>query len=242
MGIIIILIPIIITFVLGYHQSKAHSKQSVLDGLTVIAEAYEGQIHLFLDTLKRRAEDFASDGFIKNQPLRKTRGTAFIGAGNLLNKHLSENKLTLCRSIKNIDVVSLDGIVTASTNSSEIGKDLSREAFFIKGINATTISKNHIRQGDLPELIISTPILSRSIKEPIGALVNHVHISDINKILSIEYTNKLRGIPQGREVAWKTLDIYLVNKDKRIIAKSGYEKNAILRQSADILPVETVET
>ena len=49
-------------------------KQRILDTLTVIAEAYEGQIYQFLEKSKIRAQDFASDGFIRTQLQKAVRG------------------------------------------------------------------------------------------------------------------------------------------------------------------------
>ena len=61
-------------FCLSYRQNRGYAVKRSLDDLRIIAEAYEGQVYLFLDKLKWRTEDFASDGLIKTQLLRKTRG------------------------------------------------------------------------------------------------------------------------------------------------------------------------
>ena len=51
-GVVAILIPILITFVLVYFKNKVYLKNRVIDTLTVIAEAYEGQIYQFLEKAK----------------------------------------------------------------------------------------------------------------------------------------------------------------------------------------------
>ena len=95
-----------------YYQNKAYAIKRSVDDLTIIAEAYEGQVYLFLDMLKRRTEDFASDGLIKTLLRRKTRESRdalpCVSTGNrkgsvdTLRKHLIKNKLPLSNSIKTI--------------------------------------------------------------------------------------------------------------------------------------------
>ena len=55
--------------------------------------------------------------------------------------------LSLKRRIKAINVRTIDGRVVASTNSSEIGMDVSGETFFIKGKDATTITEVDVGHG-----------------------------------------------------------------------------------------------
>ena len=55
--------------------------------------------------------------------------------------------LSLKRRIKAINVRTLDGRVVASPNSSEIGRDVSGETFFIKGKDAATITEVDVGYG-----------------------------------------------------------------------------------------------
>ena len=77
---------------------------------------------------------------------------------------------------------------------------MSGEAIFIRGKDATTITEINVGHGGLPELAISTPIVSKNRGKPIGVLINYILISELDKILNGEY-NKEMGIPRGiREV------------------------------------------
>src|SRR3989338_3649173 len=158
LGIIFVLLPILITFFIVYNQNRAYLKQHILDTLTVIAEAYEGQVYQFLEKAKMRAQDFASDGFVRTQIQKAIHGNT--SAMNKLNKHLIKNKLTLDKTINTINVLSLEGRVVASTNSAEIGRDLSNEAYFLKERIAATIEENPVGHMGLPEITISTPIFT----------------------------------------------------------------------------------
>ena len=127
-GIIAILIPILITFILVYSKNRIYLKNRALDTLTVIAEPYEGQVYQFLERAKIRFQDFASDGFIRTQLQKAIHGNT--SAINKLNKHLIKNKIVLDKTINTISILSLEGRVVASTNNAEMGKDLSKEAYF----------------------------------------------------------------------------------------------------------------
>ncbi|HHT9114546.1 MAG TPA: hypothetical protein ACFYD0_14645, partial [Candidatus Wunengus sp. YC65] len=139
-GVVAILIPILITFVLIYSKNKVYLKNRVLDTLTVIAEAYEGQVYQFLEKAKIRAQDFASDGFIRTHLQKAIHSNT--STSNKLNKHLVKNKLSLDKTINTINILSLEGRVVASTNNAEMGRDLSKEVCFEEGKNAVTIVEN----------------------------------------------------------------------------------------------------
>jgi len=159
LGIIAILIPILIAFILVYRQNREHLKNRILDTLTIIAEAYEGQVYQFLEMSKRRAQDFASDGFIRTQLQKAIHGNT--SAMNKLSRHLIKNKLTLDKTINTINVLSLEGRVIASTNNAEIGRDLSSETIFLKGKETVTIIEKCFGHCKFTEIAISAPISNK---------------------------------------------------------------------------------
>ncbi len=238
LGIIVILLPIIITFFLSYSRNKVYLKKRILDTITVIAESYEGQVYQFLEMAKQRARDFATDGFIRNQLQKIIHGNTF--AIRTLNEHLVRNKLPLDKTIHAITILSLEGRVVASTNTSDLEKDLSSEVFFVKGKDAVTIVENYAGHMGLPEIAISAPIYSKNTDGPVGVIVNYILLSELNNLLSGEYIMERGAISWGKgKGAWKTLEAYLVNRDKFMITKSLFVKDAILKQKVNTLPVET---
>jgi len=211
-------------------------KQRILDTLTVIAEAYEGQVYQFLEKAKIRAQDFASDGFIRTQLQKAVRGNT--SAFSKLNKHLIKNKIVLDKTINAVCILSLEGRVVASTDKAKIGKELSKEDCFVKGQKSTAITESLNEHMGLPEIRISTPIFAKETGRPIGVLVNCILISELNKLLVGEYVKELGAVSWGKgSGAWKTLEMYLVNRDKLMITKSIFVEDAILKQIVDTLPV-----
>ncbi len=235
-GVGVVLLPIVFSFSLSYHRNKADLEKRIIDTVTVIAETHESNLYLFLEKLKQRALDFSSDGAIRKHLLRKSQGREI--ASNVLSKHLAENKLPLSRSIKAIHVLSPEGQIVASTNSSEIGKDCAKEDFFLKGKEGVVITEMPIGYGGTPELVASTPIINKSTGALLGVISNFIHISELSKLLRGDYTRSLGAISWDKgKKSWKTLEIYLVNSNKRMITESLFEDDAVLKQKVDTIPV-----
>ncbi len=231
-AIVAILLPIFITFLIGYNHNKNEIKKSALSDLTVLAESFEGQVYLYLDSLKSRAIDFASDGFIRDE-LEK------INAGKDpfdLNNHLIKNKISLDKDIVEISIATLGGRIAASTRETSIGSDVSDSRSFILGKDSTIIT-NSMHEKSLDDHInISSPLVSKSTGETIGVLINHTHIHVLNSILSGRHAKELGALSSGQGRA-RTMEVYLVNQEKLMITDSIFIDSAILTQQVNTVPV-----
>ncbi|GAB61016.1 MAG: PAS domain S-box protein [Candidatus Jettenia sp.] len=69
-GILIILLPVFITFLLIYKQNKAYLKEHILDDITILAGFYECHMSQFLEAAKLPIQNVTSDGFIKTQCMK----------------------------------------------------------------------------------------------------------------------------------------------------------------------------
>ncbi|MCF6157126.1 MAG: PAS domain S-box protein [wastewater metagenome] len=238
LGIISILLPILITFLLNYNQSKIHLEKHITNDVASTAGFYEEYVYRFLETAKIRTRDFANDSFVRTHLYRKIRGKP--SPHDILSKYLIKNKLTLYRDIKTIRILSLDGCVVASTNASETGMDLSREAFFMKGKEAVSVVEHITGDHGLSELAISAPIFRRDTSKPIGVIVNFIQISKLNDIVSGGYSAEPGGFNRKR-AEWKTMETYLVNRNKKMIAGSLFLKekdmDVVMEQIIDTLPI-----
>jgi diguanylate cyclase (GGDEF)-like protein/PAS domain S-box-containing protein len=235
-GIVVILVPILITLFLVYSKNKVYIKNNVLDTLNIIAEAYEGRVYQFLEMAKRRAEDFASDGFIRTQLQKVIRGN--VSTISRLNKHLVRNKLVVDKTINTINILSLEGRVVASTNNVDIGRDFSSEAIFLEGKETVTVVEKCFGHCELTEIAIAAPILSEDTGRLIGVIVNYIPVAKLSNIIIGKYSYSLGTVSwdKGRG-AWKALEIYLVNRDKHMITKSIFIKDEVWVKAVDTLPV-----
>lgn len=234
-AILIILIPVIISFVLDYYRNKENLKEAILQEMTVVAESMEGQVYNFLEMSRRRAYDFSTDGYIRDSLLKIKKGDK--DAGFVLNRHLLLYKKPVDETLSRINIISPDGRIVAATDFSSMGLDVSKEEYFKKGREGLNIFENfHVTNG-LPELAITVPIKSNFNNETIGLLVNFITLPELNDVLSGEASRKFGAISStlGRH---NTMESYLVNKDGFMITESIFIKDAVLKQKVNTPPVE----
>ncbi|MFZ3073037.1 MAG: PAS domain-containing protein, partial [Thermodesulfobacteriota bacterium] len=231
---ILVLLPIVITFAVGYARNKKHVEEEAVNSVVALAEVYEGVVYQFLEMNKRRAADFASDGFIRDSLKRIIKGDK--SRVSALNAHLSRNKLSLDKSLRSIYVIDLSGRVAASTEDNAGGKDFSDEKFFEKARLATGVSAQEAANGHEPRLAISALVTDKDTGEPIGVIANFIRLTELDKLLSGEFSKELGAISfdKGRK---KTLEVYIVNKDGYFLTESRFVKNAVLKQLVATIPV-----
>jgi diguanylate cyclase (GGDEF)-like protein/PAS domain S-box-containing protein len=232
-AIVIMLLPITVTFFWDYAKNKAAFEEHVLSEVTVIAELSEGLVYQFLEMSKRRAVDFSSDGFIRDSLSLIVKGdTSKVSA---LNDHLVRNKISLDDTISAIYVVSLSGLVVSSTDYAALGLDFSERHFFTHGLTAPGVVDTGGLLG-LPSIAAFAPITKRSNGEPIGVMVNLISLAELNKVLNGEFSLEYGALTQN-EGKKKTMESYLVNSDKLFITESMFIEDAEFNQLVDTPPV-----
>ena len=226
---LVILLPIAITFWISYSNNKEYAIKNSFKELKFISEASENVVSLFLEMTKQRAEDFASDGFIRDQLKRIDLGD---NSGiNTLNNHLLRNKKPLDNTILGIIVISLEGKIVASTATSIIGQEVSTTPFFYKGKQTSFVTETHHGFIDAHELIISTPVTDKATGDLIGVLANFISLSELSRTLSGGHAMKLGAIDS------ETREVYLVNKEKFMISDSRFISDAVMKQRSNTEPV-----
>lgn len=234
LSILIILLPVIASFFIGYISTKTNIEKHILDDLIVLTEAYEGQVYQFLEMSKRRVEDFASDGFIRERLKTALHGNK--SAVNELNEYLAKNKEPIDKTIHAIHLVSLDGRIVASTDTDMRGTDVSDRGFFKKSLNGHLISDNRIPYRELDTISFSFPIKDIVTGEPLGMIVNIICLEELNNVLTGKLNRELGAISWDNGKP-KTLEAYLVNGDKLMLTESRFAKGGVLKQRIDTKPV-----
>lgn len=235
LSIVIILLPIIVSFFIAYLSNKRELERLISDEITMMAEAYEGQVYQFLEMSKRRVQDFSSDGFIRDQLKRIINGDE--GAVHALNDHLIGNKMPLDKYIHAIHVLSLkDGHVVASTDSAAIGKDVANELFFKDGKDGLSVVENSTGFEGRPGISISAPLKDRVTGNLFGIIVNFISLAELNNVLTGELNKRAGAITWNKGMS-RALEVYIVNKNGLMITDSGFTKGAVLRQKVNTPPV-----
>jgi len=234
---LVTVVPVFLVSFLSFLNTRDLLQELALSSLNVLAEFKEGQIFFYLDTLKTRTVDFASDGFISDS-LEKISASGSLDTVDTLNSHLIRNKKILNNNLLNIDVLDLNGNIVGSTSVERIGRENLYKKNYFEGIWDETLVKDiFLGEDGRYHLEISTPIQTRDFpKKTIGILVNHYDallLDDVltgKLVLELGATSQLGGLGE-------TGEIYLVNEDKFMISGSLFVEDAIFRQKSDTYPV-----
>ena len=234
---IAVLLPIIIVFFLSLNSTRKHVEALILDDLRSISEARAGDLFLFFEILKNRMLDFASDGVIRDELERAEKGN--LAENQALSKYIIEHKFPLAQNyFYRISVINTSGVTVSSTNSAAVGRMQRDEEFFLNGIEGITVSMREKGLRDMPELAVATPVHSRSDRRLLGVIVGFVTLEKLEEVFL--------GAPKitEDEIEWKaltsykSLDIYLVNRDRLMLTKSPLALKPPLKQKVATAPVD----
>lgn len=211
------LLPLSIFGFLNIQSSKADLEKEITNKLLLLAEAKEGQVFTYLNSLELRTTDFSSDDFIRDG-LKTIVNTGSKEAGAALSEYLIRNKQSLDPIIIGILVVDLNGKVVAATDEKEIGEDESDDSYFIEGKKGVFITELYeMKHFGLDYIfVVSTPLTDKVTKEPLGVLMNFFDPEKLRNILSGEFQIE-KGAISGERGHTKTLETYIVNREKKML-------------------------
>ncbi|OGD39386.1 hypothetical protein A3A25_03080 [Candidatus Azambacteria bacterium RIFCSPLOWO2_01_FULL_46_26] len=229
-------VSVSISSYLSYRTAKENLTERIKSDVRQIAEAKEGSLLDFISQSGKRVVDFSSDGFIRDSAAKIVAGENGGVAGDL-NRHLNKNKMSLDPTIFGINVTDLNGRIIASTMESELGRDESKDDYFVEAKQlaygqsyAGDVMFSHHFNKDVPHFAVLAPLTEKETGEKLGFIINYIDGDELTIILN--------GSPRPLERDEKTdTDIYLVNKDGLLISKVGTLKNGVLKQIVDSEPV-----
>lgn len=243
------LAAIVVNGAIDFRLSQNHIQAQTLENLVLMADIQEGQVLNWLNKLKGRTIDFSSDGSIREglkkilsgDPLRREASRQAV---NDLSHHLLENKLPLDPAIFGIHVMDINGKVVASSQGNEIGKeDMAMDDAFIQAkgsryANAYVsdiVEDSHFGERNFT-MMATAPIIDQTKMENIGVIMLFFKTNELSDILTGKAQSK-----SGALSTWtsrkKTMEMYLVNKDKVMISESRFIMNAALKEKVDTSPV-----
>ncbi|HAO93023.1 MAG: hypothetical protein A2X99_12100 [Deltaproteobacteria bacterium GWB2_55_19] len=234
LAVFIILLPITLTFVYGYRKNKEQLKGAVLKEMTVIAEAYEGQVLQHLDVVKRRVAGLANDKSIKALAREAVAGKKG-SRGRLASYFISENA-EYGIGITTISLISPVGRVLASTDPTRVGQDHSLDESFLMGSVNTSIAEEKNYGSNIPEIAVSAPVLDEASGGLLGVITAYIPFSDLDRLLSGESNMELGALSWSRG-RHETMEVYLVNGNRVMLTDSIFIKDAAMRQKVDTEPV-----
>lgn len=233
----IAVLPVFLVFMASYENTRRHMEKTLFEEIRTIAEDREAFIYLLMDSLKNRMEDFSTDGFIRTEfekMLDKRTNGISLSDSRPLNEYLLYQKLQILKYIYSFSIIAPDGKVLASTFSDHVGEDFSKYEFFLRGKKEVTVLDNFTGWLGLPEVVVSAPLYSLKSGKLIGVIAGFVLVEEFREIFTGERITELGAISFRVR---KTLETYLVNRNKQMITESRFIEKAVMRQMVDTLPV-----
>lgn len=240
----LLLVAIILNGAIDFRLSQNHLYAQTLENLDLMADVQEGWVLGYLNSLKDRTIDFASDGFIREN-LQKILSGDREAVGNL-NRHLLKNKQPLDAAIVGIDIMDINGRVVAASQGTEVGmKNMAADKIFIQargnryGEAFLSDMAEDFHFGEKHIVIrAAAPVIDQAGKENLGVIVLFFKTAGLSDIL----TGRASAM-SGAISTWvhrkNNLETYLVNQDGMMITDSRFIVNAPLNQRADVVPVRS---
>lgn len=230
---LVILLPILAVISMIFENSKKEMESLLVTELRQAADEREAYILMYMEMNRGRIEDFSTDGFIVNSLERKDGKPG----AKALSEYMRRYKLPVLKEIYRLNILTApDGRVLASTVPGMEGEDLSGEEFFKIGLRSISMTEVVTRLG--PELAVSAPIYSRAEKgRVLGVITGFTSLEKFGEFFTGEYIKRLGATSWSHWGRWKTLEIYLVNRDKLMITPSRFDPASVLKQKVDTFPV-----
>ena len=194
------LIPVLIITTVFYLSARKSIEQQINQKMLAMVDSKILHVEAFLKSVKVRAMDFSSDGYIRDK-------LDIISQEELLEQeavidlisHLKNNKMPLDSDIASITILNKAGTVIASTAKSVIGKNYSDHEEFLQiaGKDITLFPHNPHLSDDLGinTLEVASPIRSMKNGETAGIIINAYNEEIIDKI-----TNRREGMGNSGEI------------------------------------------
>jgi len=96
-AVIVVALPLIITFLYNYKKNTEYIKGETLVDLANTELVYEGLIYQFFEKAENRVQDFSSDGYIRDGTQKILEGQK--SSVKILSDYISKNKLNYPKAI-----------------------------------------------------------------------------------------------------------------------------------------------
>ncbi len=225
------LIPLVLVMLVCYQVSRKTLTKKTLDELAAIAESKRLHFNCFMAAKRDRVVDFSSDGFIRTRLDQMNREEIKKGrTGASLNRHLLAHKKPLDPYILAVTVLNLDGTVIAASSEELMGVNMSDHEVFTMSVDKSYGMTHVVQPGCFPFLekqciAVSAPVVTMRGAETIGVIACIYDVSVLN-CLTVNRTGM-----------GETGEVYLVNRNKRMLTESRFVRTTPLRQAVDTVPV-----
>lgn len=228
------LIPLVFVVMVCYQSARKTLMKNTLNELAAIAESKRLHFNCFMAARRDRVVDFSSDGFIRTRLEQMNREEIKKGrTGASLSLHLLAHKKPLDPHIMAIIVLNLNGTVVAASSEELMGVNMSDHEVFTMSVDKSYGMTHVVQPGCFPFLEkqcipVSAPVVTMRGAETIGVIACIYDVSVLN-CLTVNRTGM-----------GETGEVYLVNRNKRMLTESRFVRNAPVLQVVDTEPVQNM--
>lgn len=214
-------IPVLTIGYFNYSSFKAiieHQTQDNLDGVT---QDKREKIELFLLALKTRAQDFASDGFVRDSMQRYHGVTNRETIKSTVKQHLMNNKLLLDQRIVQITLLDRHGVAVISTDDKSLGRDYS-DTYQLENNKKDIITSDLFidAKTDLLSIQVLAPINSRTeVEKYFGSVLIDY---DASMMASVVSTQPTMSHDETDGIYFDSAESYLVNGQQLMLTQSRF--------------------
>lgn len=211
----------------AYQTARDALQEKILETIDLSTADRIGRLSAYVDQLKKRTEDFSSDGFIRDSVRDLQAGRSSI-LRRQLNRHLLKNKVGIVPDFFETLVAGEEGIVLASSLPENVGVNLSRSSYIVEGRRKLYLGDVHLvdDEGSPGSLDIAAPLTDRVTGAFIGVIVNRVKPEYLSVALAGD--EPVEGLGGA--------DYFLIDDSDVMLAAARHRerKDALLKKAARV--------
>ncbi|MCK4235257.1 PAS domain S-box protein [candidate division WOR-3 bacterium] len=217
----LIVVFAIVSIIVNETISKRITKQQIYSHLETNAYSRAHHIETYLEEEKEAINQLSESIIIERYLLTDKHDKNYTNRRKDVMRRL-EYTVRIEKSIYDIFVLDKNGIIVASSDKEDIGRDKSNDPYFLGGKKGAFIKDAYISSKKKRSTIaFSAPIYDEDYIVFLGVIVARVS------------TEKLDRITTDRTGLGKTGEIYLVNREGYMITPSRFVDNSFLKLKVD---------
>ncbi len=201
--------------------SKSIVEQQIYRHLEAVAQSRAKSVEAFLELEKETIGQLSGSTVIRQLLLANAGDEDYARRFNDAQERLRRTA-RIGRYTYAVFVLNKEGIVVASSQKIEIGKDKNRDAYFLAGKQAVHIKDAYLSSYEnIRSIAFSAPVLDEKDANFLGVVAIRVSMKALDKIVT------------DRTGLGETGEIFLINKNGYMITPSRFLKGTFLKQSVD---------
>jgi len=217
----IILITGIIIIIIAKQVSSNIIKEQIYNQLETTTKSRANHINTYLTKKKESIKQLSESIVVEKLLLANRYDKDYKQKFNDVMRRLKYSKIVF-KDVYGVFILDRNGIIIASSNKSDIGKDKSSDSYFLGGKLGAFIKDAYFSKAIKANcLAFSAPVFDKQNNKFLGVVVNRCSLEPLNIIT------------QDRIGLGKTGEIYLVNKDNHMITPSRFIDDTFLKYKID---------